>query len=374
MADTTNNISNMDILGIGTAISGIASAAANMYGAKKQLKATQETNAANAALAAQQNQWNIEQWNRENEYNSTSAQLQRWMAAGLNPNTFAGVARPVEASSVQSADLANQQVPDIGQYYANIGNSIQQMQAQANDYILNKRSQELKSRELDIQDKLAEARAREVGAREKEVDSFLKVNEQKVKNLEKEGKLTDKQVEKIDQDMKVAQKSIDYMNEQIQEKKISNEIAEKTKEQRIKLSFAALRETDARTYNLIADGHLTYAEYDNAMERLHLLELYGEANEVQNLRLGEFKIECMKLENGQLKFNLDFDQEHKESSLYWQRGAQLVNALATGAGVYFGAKGANGLSRIGTKGSGKFTKSSFGAYMEHPVGTPNLWQ
>lgn len=370
MADTTNNISSMDLLGIGTAISGIAGAAANMYGAKKQLKATQETNAANAALAAQQNQWNIDAWNRQVQWDSTSAQLERWKAAGLNPNTFAGVARPVDAPSLQSADLANQQVPDIGQYYANIGNSIQQMQAQANDYILNRRSQELKSRELDIADKMAEARAREVGAKEKEVESFVAVNTQKVKNLEKEGKLTEKQVEKIDQDMKVAQKSIDFMNEQIREKKISNDIAEKTKEQRIKLSFAALRETDARTYNLIADGHLNYAEYDNAMERLHLLELYGEANEVQNLRLGEFKIECMKLENGQLKFNLDFDQEHKESSLYWQRGAQLVNALATGAGVYFGAKGANGLSRIGTKGSGKFTKSSFGAYMEHPIGNP----
>lgn len=39
----------------------------------------------NAALAKQQNDWNIAQWHRENEYNSPSQQVQRLMAAGINP-------------------------------------------------------------------------------------------------------------------------------------------------------------------------------------------------------------------------------------------------------------------------------------------------
>lgn len=30
--------------------------------------------------------WNLEQWNRENEYNSPAAQMERFMAAGINPN------------------------------------------------------------------------------------------------------------------------------------------------------------------------------------------------------------------------------------------------------------------------------------------------
>lgn len=44
----------------------------------------------NQMLAEQQNKWNIEQWNRENEYNSPAAQMKRFVAAGLNPNALLG--------------------------------------------------------------------------------------------------------------------------------------------------------------------------------------------------------------------------------------------------------------------------------------------
>lgn len=44
----------------------------------------------NLNLAKQQNQWNIDQWNRENEYNSPSAQMARYKAAGLNSDLIYG--------------------------------------------------------------------------------------------------------------------------------------------------------------------------------------------------------------------------------------------------------------------------------------------
>lgn len=44
----------------------------------------------NLNLARQQNKWNIEQWNRENAYNSPSAQMARFKAAGLNPDLMYG--------------------------------------------------------------------------------------------------------------------------------------------------------------------------------------------------------------------------------------------------------------------------------------------
>lgn len=56
----------------------------------KQIKAQQEENEKirqyNLMLAKQQNQWNLEQWNRENAYNDPSAQMSRLRAAGLNPD------------------------------------------------------------------------------------------------------------------------------------------------------------------------------------------------------------------------------------------------------------------------------------------------
>lgn len=56
----------------------------------EQRKENQANRDWNLNLAKQQNQWNIEQWNRENEYNSPSAQMARYKSAGLNPDLIYG--------------------------------------------------------------------------------------------------------------------------------------------------------------------------------------------------------------------------------------------------------------------------------------------
>lgn len=62
-----------------------------------------DTNAANLELARQQNLWKIQQWERENEYNLPSNQMQRLRDAGINPNlAFSnGQLSNVSASSPQ---------------------------------------------------------------------------------------------------------------------------------------------------------------------------------------------------------------------------------------------------------------------------------
>ena len=78
---------------------------------KTNLTIARETNAANQQLAEEQNQWNIDQWNRENEYNSAYAQKQRLIAAGMNP--MIGEVTAGTAQTVQSANLANQQMAHV---------------------------------------------------------------------------------------------------------------------------------------------------------------------------------------------------------------------------------------------------------------------
>lgn len=60
----------------------------------KQIAAQREENekarSHNLMLAELQNKWNVEQWAKENEYNSPSAQMARYAAAGLNPNLIYG--------------------------------------------------------------------------------------------------------------------------------------------------------------------------------------------------------------------------------------------------------------------------------------------
>lgn len=55
-----------------------------------QANMSDATNMANLALAKWQYQANLEQWQRENEYNSPAAQMQRYQDAGLNPNLIYG--------------------------------------------------------------------------------------------------------------------------------------------------------------------------------------------------------------------------------------------------------------------------------------------
>lgn len=86
---------------IGAAIAGAAALGGSILSAtqgnkniNKQIAAQKEENQKNRDwnlnLAKQQNQWNIDQWNRENEYNTPSAQMARYKAAGLNPDLIYG--------------------------------------------------------------------------------------------------------------------------------------------------------------------------------------------------------------------------------------------------------------------------------------------
>ena len=105
-----------------SAASSLFGAATSRYAAKKQLQAVRETNEANKELATLQNQWNLEQWQREADWQNTEHQMQMWKNAGLNPNFYQG---GTTAPTTQSAPLANQIAPDIAAPYMHIGDSIQ---------------------------------------------------------------------------------------------------------------------------------------------------------------------------------------------------------------------------------------------------------
>jgi len=75
---------------IGSLISGLFGTFNNQQSIEEQKKENQKAREHNLSLARLQNQWNIDQWNRENEYNSPAAQMQRFAAAGLNPDLIYG--------------------------------------------------------------------------------------------------------------------------------------------------------------------------------------------------------------------------------------------------------------------------------------------
>lgn len=63
------------------------------------LQAVRETNQANRELAEYQYEKNVEQWNRENEYNTPAEQMKRLAQAGLNPHLVYGNGNAIQPSA-----------------------------------------------------------------------------------------------------------------------------------------------------------------------------------------------------------------------------------------------------------------------------------
>ena len=106
--------------GIGAAGNVASQAAGNVRSQKKwekrqkfleqqQMRAEQRQFDYNKQLQDYAYSQNLEQWNRENAYNSPSAQMARFSAAGLNPNLIYG-----DSGAALAASSPQMQMGDVG--------------------------------------------------------------------------------------------------------------------------------------------------------------------------------------------------------------------------------------------------------------------
>lgn len=115
----------------------------SMFGSNKQesnvqqqIEAAKEENQKNREwnlnLAKMQNSWNIDQWNRENAYNTPAAQMARLKQANINPDLFygnSGAVSPAAASPEMTSGAASQPADTSG--YANLPNYARESVMQA---------------------------------------------------------------------------------------------------------------------------------------------------------------------------------------------------------------------------------------------------
>lgn len=100
--------------GIGSVVSGAIGAKSTADTNKTNLKINQMNNDFNAREAQKARDFQLEMWNKENEYNSASSQRKRLEEAGRNPymsDAQAGVASGMSGTSAASAASASPQVP-----------------------------------------------------------------------------------------------------------------------------------------------------------------------------------------------------------------------------------------------------------------------
>lgn len=100
--------------GLGTVISGAIGAKSTADTNKANLKINQMNNDFNAREAQKARDFQLNMWNRENEYNSASSQRKRLEDAGYNPymnDAQAGTATGMSGTSAASASGAAPQIP-----------------------------------------------------------------------------------------------------------------------------------------------------------------------------------------------------------------------------------------------------------------------
>lgn len=95
---------------VGSLIGGpLVSAAGNVIGSLIGANAQKKNNESLMELAQYKYDKDLEQWNRENAYNTPTAQMQRYADAGLNPNLIYGQGSSGNASGGVSYDAPNLQ-------------------------------------------------------------------------------------------------------------------------------------------------------------------------------------------------------------------------------------------------------------------------
>ena len=113
MADgSSNSFSNVGVPLIGAATSLFAGIRASKQQQKivaRQIQAQKEENEANRRynlmLAEKQNRWNLEQWQRNNDYNTPSAVMSRLREAGVNPHMYYSKGNAMGGVSTASPEM-----------------------------------------------------------------------------------------------------------------------------------------------------------------------------------------------------------------------------------------------------------------------------
>ena len=134
--DRQHTENNYLVMGwIGGLISGIGSLGSSIlngiFGQNAQnqanntnLQIARETNLANKQLAEYEWNKNLEMWNLQNQYNSPAAQMQRYKAAGLNPNLIYGQGNSGNATSLPRYSAPTMQPVTVHPAVFQIGNAL----------------------------------------------------------------------------------------------------------------------------------------------------------------------------------------------------------------------------------------------------------
>nr|DAH93072.1 MAG TPA: DNA pilot protein VP2 [Microviridae sp.] len=359
-----------------SAISGGASLIGNIVGNKqqnanidKQIAFQREENekarAFNKAMAEQANQWSIDQWNRENQYNSPEAMRQRLRDAGVNADLFYGGNAQNTASASPSvtpvAPATPTDVSAIGQK-ATVGditnNVVSQSLAAAQIRKLeaDKGKTKQETENLKIEGKILSADALTRAAQNEQAleigRSTIYVNHSIAKLNQKEAELASARITEAAANADLLYEKANEVKANIRNinantaatrfgmmmrtKEFRQRVREFQEQVRVNDSSIRLSYEQAATYlatrsatvlNINADTTLKSAgvktQYTSRQEMRARTEMYGKLDRLINIQ------------GDQAAFNLDSDKKYKDL----ERGVSLVTGIIDSVSGVIGSAG-----------------------------------
>lgn len=194
-----------------------------------------------------QNQYAVENWNRENAYNTPKAQKERLRAAGLNPDLMYGNgASGLVAGSIDSPSAPSAPMTPTMDFSKSVGDAVMAAQgiAAAKKAKSETVAQDIENKYLEerIMADISQTKAYTSLTKEKQAEvtqnvakmvGEMNVMHVQVENLQKEGKLTQKQIDTFE---RRANAEIDYLVSQSELTKFQKKILEENKNNILKLA------------------------------------------------------------------------------------------------------------------------------------------
>lgn len=232
------------VSGVGSLLGGLFGNSSSSKNIDKQLAAqaeeNQKTREYNLQLAQMQNAWNVEQWERENDYNTPANQLERMKAAGMNPdlavangysNTSASSPQMTSGAAATAQDMsALGQKPTLGQA----------IQSALRDSMIGAQIDNIKAntRKTNADAGISESTAKYLDA-EKELG--IKINERVYEKLEHE-------IDKAFEDAQAAGYLVEKLNQEAIQNRIKSQFTQREMEAIVKRleNEAKISEQDAK--------------------------------------------------------------------------------------------------------------------------------
>nr|CAI9750825.1 pilot protein for DNA ejection [Microvirus sp.] len=310
----------MDVtLGLGSIAGGLLSGVGSIFAQKS-------ANSANLRLAKMQNQWNVEQWERNNEYNTPANQIQRLEDAGLNSALMYQNAGDVGNSSTPAQGVQ----PPTMQPEMN-HQSLQQMvdgfQQMANILIANKVANSNIALNVSKMSEIDANVKKIIPETLKNMESERKVNDEKINNLVQD---TNKKIAETE----LARGNIDYYKQLIDESDSKRRLNDsqitlnddihrwfdKYQEMLIKTGYS---NAAANTSNAIANRENAVTSRKEAVDKGWLIGFQVEGQKLVNR---------VQKEYGMVSAKARYLKDFYDAGVSWMKSHSTDNKWSFGAG------------------------------------------